>query len=201
LIGTPPNIVIATFRGEALGDPYTMFDFAPVGLVVAAVGIAYVALIGWRLIPVERTSASMPSSIEDLESYLVELRVPAEAEVVGQQLRLLDTQADEAGVQILGLIRDGERLPGMAARATLQAEDRIVVEGGPDGIEAFAGTVALSYADSDRPSKALIGHDCDARGGGAANLADGGPHRGRYAAALPSRRHSFGHFPQRRAPA
>ena len=105
MIGTPPNIVIATFRGEALGDPYTMFDFAPVGLVVAAVGIAYVALIGWRLIPVERTSASMPSSIEDLESYLVELRVPAEAEVIGQKLRQLDSQANEAGVQILGLVR------------------------------------------------------------------------------------------------
>ena len=119
LIGTPPNSVIATFRGEALGEPYTMFDFAPVGLVVALVGIAYVALIGWRLIPVERTTASMPSSIEDLEGYLVELRVPAEAEVVGQRLGLLDTQADEAGVQILGLIRDGERLPGMAARTTL----------------------------------------------------------------------------------
>jgi di/tricarboxylate transporter len=157
LIGTPPNIVIATFRGEALGDPYTMFDFAPVGLVVAVVGIAYVALIGWRLIPVERTSASMPSSIEDLESYLVELRVPADAEIIGQKLRQLDDQADEAGVQILGLVRDGERLPGMAARATLEADDRIVVEGGPDGIEAFAGVVALSYADSDRPSKALSG--------------------------------------------
>jgi len=45
----------------------------------------------------------------------------------------------------------------MAARATLEADDRIVVEGGPDGIEAFAGVVALSYADSDRPSKALSG--------------------------------------------
>ena len=157
LIGTPPNIVIATFRGEALGDPFTMFDFAPVGLVVAVVGIAYVALIGWRLIPVERTSASMPSSIEDLESYLVELRVPADAEVIGQKLRQLDDQADEAGVQILGLVRDGERLPGMAARATLEADDRIVVEGGPDGIEAFAGAMAFSYADSDRPSKALSG--------------------------------------------
>ena len=157
LIGTPPNIVIATFRGEALGDPYSMFDFAPVGLVVAVVGIAYVALIGWRLIPVERTSASMPSSIEDLESYLVELRVPADAEVIGQKLRQLDDQADEAGVQILGLVRDGERLPGMAARVTLEADDRIVVEGGPDGIEAFAGAMALSYADSDRPSKALSG--------------------------------------------
>jgi len=157
LIGTPPNIVIATFRGEALGDPYTMFDFAPVGIVVAVAGIAYVALVGWRLIPVERTNAALPSSIEGLDRYLVELRVPADAEVIGQQLRSLDGDADECGVQVLGLIRAGERLPGMAVYAQLRPDDRIVVEGGPEGIDAFAGALALSYADSDRPSKALSG--------------------------------------------
>ena len=158
LIGTPPNIVIATFRGEALGEPYSMFDFAPVGLVVAAVGIVYVALIGWRLIPLDRSAAKMPSSIEDLESYLVELRVPGAAGCIGQQLRELDGAADDAGVQILGLVRDGERLPGMAARSVLLADDRIVVEGGPEGIDGFAGALALSYADSDRPSKAMSGN-------------------------------------------
>ena len=158
LIGTPPNIVIATFRGEALGEPYSMFDFAPVGLVVAAVGIVYVALIGWRLIPLDRSAAKMPSSIDDLESYLVELRVPGGADCIGQQLRELDSAANDAGVQILGLVRDGERLPGMAARSALLADDRIVVEGGPEGIEGFAGALALSYADSDRPSKALSGN-------------------------------------------
>ena len=158
LIGTPPNIVIATFRGEALGEPYRMFDFAPVGLVVAAVGIVYVALIGWRLIPLDRSAAKMPSSIEDLESYLVELRVPGAAGCIGQQLRELDGAADDAGVQILGLVRDGERLPGMAARSVLLADDRIVVEGGPEGIDGFAGALALSYADSDRPSKAMSGN-------------------------------------------
>ncbi|MEL0007680.1 MAG: SLC13 family permease [Luminiphilus sp.] len=158
LIGTPPNIVIATFRGEALGAPYTMFDFAPVGVAVAAVGIAYVALIGWRLIPVAGNAARNHSPIEDLERYLAELRVPAEAKIVGERLRQLDSAADESGVQILGLIRDGERLPGMASHAVLQSDDRIVVEGGPDGIDAFAGAVALSYSDSDRPSKAMSGN-------------------------------------------
>ena len=52
LIGTPPNIVIATFRESALGEPYNMFDFAPVGIVVAITGTLFVALVGWRLIPV-----------------------------------------------------------------------------------------------------------------------------------------------------
>ena len=54
LIGTPPNIVIAEFRNDALGAPYRMFDFAPVGIACAAVGVAYVALIGWRLLPASR---------------------------------------------------------------------------------------------------------------------------------------------------
>ena len=102
LIGTPPNIVIATFRQEALGEPYTMFDFAPVGLVVAMVGIAYVALIGWRLIPQESSNTQRPSAAEELERYLVELRVPTDAKVVDQRLRELDKDADECGVQILG---------------------------------------------------------------------------------------------------
>ena len=44
LIGTPPNIIIAEFRGDAFGESYRMFDFAPVGLACAAVGVAYVAL-------------------------------------------------------------------------------------------------------------------------------------------------------------
>ena len=158
LIGTPPNIVVATFRGEALGAPYTMFDFAPVGVAVAAVGIAYVALIGWRLIPVAGNATRNNSPVEDLERYLAELRVPAEAKVVGERLRQLDAAADESGVQILGLVRDGERLPGMSAHAVLQSDDRIVVEGGPDGIDAFAGALALGYTDSDRPSKAMSGN-------------------------------------------
>ena len=158
LIGTPPNIVVATFRGEALGAPYTMFDFAPVGVAVAAVGIAYVALISWRLITVAGNATRNNSPVEDLERYLAELRVPAEAKVVGERLRQLDAAADESGVQILGLVRDGERLPGMSAHAVLQSDDRIVVEGGPDGIDAFAGALALGYTDSDRPSKAMSGN-------------------------------------------
>ena len=32
LIGTPPNIVVAEFRNDALGAPFKMFDFAPVGI-------------------------------------------------------------------------------------------------------------------------------------------------------------------------
>jgi len=54
LIGTPPNLLISDFRADASGERFGMFDFAPVGLAVAGAGIAFLALIGWRLIPKDR---------------------------------------------------------------------------------------------------------------------------------------------------
>ena len=58
LIGTPPNIIIATIREKSLGEPFKMFDFAPVGGITAIAGLAFVALIGWRLIPSKADSTN-----------------------------------------------------------------------------------------------------------------------------------------------
>ena len=54
-------------RGDALAEPYAMFDFAPVGLAVAVVGVIYVALIGWRLIPIERGKTDSGTELFELE--------------------------------------------------------------------------------------------------------------------------------------
>ena len=34
---------------ETLGEPFKMFDFAPVGGIAAIAGLAFVSLIGWRI--------------------------------------------------------------------------------------------------------------------------------------------------------
>ena len=90
LIGTPPNIVIAEYRGDALGEPFRMFDFAPVGLACAVVGVAYVALIGWRLLPKERQSADVSKDLFNLEDYVAEVRVREGSPVIGSRVRDLD---------------------------------------------------------------------------------------------------------------
>src|SRR5210317_1108936 len=84
LIGTPPNIVVAEYRGDALGESYGMFDFTPVGLAVAVVGVAYVALIGWRLIPRESKDESASEHLFDLADYIAEVRVPEGSSVIGK---------------------------------------------------------------------------------------------------------------------
>ena len=58
MIGTASNVVIATYRIDALGAPYSMFDFTAVGLVVATAGVIFIAIFGWRLMPKSINSTS-----------------------------------------------------------------------------------------------------------------------------------------------
>jgi di/tricarboxylate transporter len=145
MIGTPPNIVVAEFRGDALGEPYRMFDFAPVGLACAAVGVAYVALIGWRLLPQDRQSSDASKELFDLADYIAEVRVPEGSGVVGKRVRDLDVAAAKVDVEVIGLIRRGRRLPGLARIAEIKAEDILVVEASPDSLEEALGALELEY--------------------------------------------------------
>ncbi len=145
LIGTPPNIVIAEFRGEALGEPYRMFDFAPVGLACAIVGVAYVATIGWRLLPSERQSQDAGKELFDLADYIAEVRVPEGSSAIGKRVRDLDEQAAKSDVEIIGLIREGRRLPGLARIAEIKANDILVLEASPDSLEEALGALKLEY--------------------------------------------------------
>ncbi|MEP2530899.1 SLC13 family permease [Shimia sp.] len=147
LIGTPPNIIIASIREEALGEPFRMFDFAPVGGITAIAGLAFVALIGWRMIP-DREDAG--KRVSDLGQYIAELTVPAESKIIGQRLAELDAQAEESDVALLGLIRNGQRLYGAARNNILQQGDTLVLEATPDALDEFRAALSLSFSDEKR---------------------------------------------------
>ncbi|MEP3438163.1 MAG: SLC13 family permease [Hoeflea sp.] len=140
LIGTPPNIVIAQYRQDVLGAPYSMFDFAPVGITVAAVGIAYVAFIGWRLIPARADAMSLEG---DAGLYVAEARVKEGSKSIGQSVGDLYPIADENDVTILGLARQGKRLHGFSQAREIREDDFLVLEGDPKQIEAFMGAADL----------------------------------------------------------
>jgi di/tricarboxylate transporter len=145
LIGTPPNIVIAEFRGDALGDSYRMFDFAPVGLVCASLGVAYVALIGWRLLPGDRMGAGGAADAFELSDYVVEARVAEKSDIVGKRVRDLDELAQSSDVEIIGLTRRGKRMPGLARMVQIKAGDVLTLEASPDSLEEALGSLKLEY--------------------------------------------------------
>ncbi|HUS53494.1 MAG TPA: SLC13 family permease [Thermohalobaculum sp.] len=149
LIGTPPNIIIASYRQESLGAPFLMFDFAPVGLVCAIAGLAFVATIGWRLIPKQHSDAGSAAKLLELTDYIAELQVPETSPAIGKRINELEDEAEKADVAIIGLIRGGKRLYGAARNTTLQTGDALVVEARPEAIDELRAGLKLEY-DGDK---------------------------------------------------
>jgi di/tricarboxylate transporter len=145
LIGTPPNIIIAAFRAEALGEPYQMFDFAPVGGVCAVVGVLFVMFVGWRLIPADRAKRDTGKELFDVQDYIAEVHVPESSPVTGKRVRELDEDTENAGGAIVGLVRRDVRLPGLARRVAIEPGDILVVEAGPEAIDQLVGKLGLEY--------------------------------------------------------
>ncbi|QIZ82558.1 SLC13 family permease [Thalassovita gelatinovora] len=149
LIGTPPNIVISEYRQDVMGQSFSMFDFTPVGLVVAIAGIVFVSLVGWRLLPSRTSVAEVEQEIRN-GRYVAELKVGELPEEQETKVHQLYASADDADVHIVGLISHGKRRPGLASRETLRSGDFLVVEGEPKAIEAFMGKAALKFAGSEK---------------------------------------------------
>ena len=149
LIGTPPNIVIAQYRERALGESFGMFDFAPVGLSVAIVGILFVSLVGWRLIP-RRERAGNIHNEDDAGLFVAEAQVPEKSTTLGQRVKELYPLAAEHDITVLGLIRGGKRLSGFAAYEKIRKGDHLALEGNPKSIEAFLGAAQLDFAGKEK---------------------------------------------------
>ena len=150
LIGTPPNIVISTFRADALGEPYNMFDFAPVGAAVAVVGVLFVVFIGWRLIPAERYKHNTAYELEDLKGYVTEAKVGESSSTVGKALKELEPLAEEHDIHILGLVRRKKSLPGLMMNQVIKKNDILVLEGDPSAIDQFVGASKLELTGSEK---------------------------------------------------
>lgn len=156
LIGTPPNIIIAAIREDRLGAPFRMFDFAPVGTVAAVAGIAFVAVVGWRLIPV-RDSGVGADGVKTLAPYIAELAVPEDHKLIDTALRDLLAPAEEAGISVLGLTRDGARRLGARKSLKIRAGDILVLEADPEALDEFRATLGLKMVEDGTPAAAALG--------------------------------------------
>ncbi|MEX0922786.1 MAG: SLC13 family permease [Rhodovibrionaceae bacterium] len=127
LIGTPPNIVISSLRRQETGEPFAMFDFGPVGIAVALAGIAFISLIGWRLLPTRAGRSSGGRPIHDIGAYIAEVRMPRQSPYVGRRLVDLETLS-QADVSVVALLRRKDRMLAPSGFLRLQAGDILTVE-------------------------------------------------------------------------
>ncbi len=129
-IGTPPNIIVATYRRDVTGEPFAMFDFAPAGLSVAVVGVAFVALLGWRLIPRERRGRKAPEDLFEIGDYVTEARIAEDSKLVGKSVRQLELLAEDE-IAVVGLVRDEQRYLGNVRLVRLRPGDVVTLQADP----------------------------------------------------------------------
>jgi di/tricarboxylate transporter len=145
LIGTPPNIIVAAYRAEALGQPFAMFDYTPVGLAVAVVGVTFLVLVGWRLVPAERRSAGAGQPLFEVERYMAEARVPLESPIIGESLGAV--REGNRDVVIVGVAHGPKRLATAPSRL-VAANDILLVRGDPDPLQHLVDRYRLELLDS-----------------------------------------------------
>ncbi len=134
LIGTPPNIVISSIRQQASGTPFGMFDYTPVGLVVAGVGLVYLTTIGWRLLPRHRQGELEARDRFRIKAYITEVRVPETSPLVGETIRKLERLCDNEAT-VMAIYRGRRRLLAPAGVERLSGNDILILEGDPTALD------------------------------------------------------------------
>ena len=148
MIGTPPNIIIATFRAESVGEPFGMFDFTPVGLGVAVAGVLFISLLGWRLVPV-RKSPSSRERLFEIENYLTEVQVPEGARMAGKTLQEV-RESSKAEFQVLGLLSGETRIASPSIFHPLMPGDILLVESEADELKTFLDDTGFQLGEEKK---------------------------------------------------
>lgn len=150
LIGTPPNLIVSGFRAEVSDSGFAMFDFSPVGVVVAFFGVLFVALIGWRLVPVRTRS---DASTFETGKYLTEIRITEQSKFVDTPLSDLEKKLEEMEAQIVGIVRNNYRAPSPPGYYRLAHQDVLVIEAEPESLGAILTSLGLSLEESEANQK------------------------------------------------
>ncbi len=125
LIGTSPNILVSRVRQELTGEPFAMFDFAPVGIGIAVAGLLFL-VVGWRLLPANRTAPSSAENAFETDPYLTEVRIGEKSTLLGKTVGDLEALG-EGDVEIVAIVREKRHRYTPAWHWQLFAGDILIV--------------------------------------------------------------------------
>lgn len=150
LIGTPPNLVVSGLRAEAGLGSFGMFDFTPVGLAIAGLGVCFIGLAGWRLVPA-RSRAGAEGF--DTGTYLTEARVPEGSKAAGMKLREVEAALEGADAQIVGLVRNDVRVAAPNAGRYVHAGDVLIIEAEAETLASALSSLGLVLAEAQHKAE------------------------------------------------
>jgi di/tricarboxylate transporter len=164
LIGTPPNLLVSQALGAAGYEPFSLFDYTPMGLIIMGSSIAYMVLIGRHLLPARQTDQDEDLVQEyHLRDYMTELKVLPESPLVG--LSLVESRlGEDHGLNVVGIVREERLRVGIMRREKIESGDLLLVTGSVDKILSPEGSLGveinpdfkLEDADFSSPDSTIV---------------------------------------------
>ncbi|SMO98442.1 SLC13 family permease [Paracoccus laeviglucosivorans] len=151
LVGTSPNIIVSRVREEITGEPFRMFDYAPVGLGLSLMGMVFLRF-AYRLIPAERRAAPTLDEAVGISDYNTEATVPEKSKVEGRTISDLLGIVD-GGLVVTGLVRDDKRRNATLPETVLMAGDTLLLRGEPDALDRAVSAAGLQLTRQNEDAK------------------------------------------------
>ena len=125
LIGTSTNIIVDGVAQTKGLEPFGLFEISSAGIIYGVVGILYMGLIGWRLLPDRQT---LSDTLIDLSQrkFLTEVVVPQGSPFIGKTLSAAGITG-KRGYRVIDVIRDKTSIDPQHGEPTLQGGDRLVL--------------------------------------------------------------------------
>ncbi|PCH64118.1 MAG: SLC13 family permease [SAR86 cluster bacterium] len=154
MIGTPPNILISNYRLQETGEAFAMFDFSAVGGGVALAGIVFMLVVGWKLVKVRKKSATL--ELFDVETYLFELKLTEESDLLDKPLGELRIMLRQQSIDLLSLLHKRRKIPSIQRHHNLAVNDLMMLQGSHEEIDKFATAHDLQLLSAESTRKEIL---------------------------------------------
>lgn len=126
LVGTSTNLVVDGVAAKQGLDHFGIFEMTPIGLIVSAVGLTYIALFAQRLLPVRDSMSALLSDRKGMK-FFTEVAIPEGSSLVGRKVQEVEL-FKRGGARVIDVLRgDASLRRGDMAAVVLEAGDRVVL--------------------------------------------------------------------------
>lgn len=156
LIGTPPNILISAYREEVMGRAFQVFDFSPVGIVVATVGVVFLAFLGWRLLPKEKREQRGQREFNAIEKYMLEVKITKTSSLYHQSFSFFEKVIADKDIKLLTMSRKKNLIRRFEVIEKFNSNDVLILEGDPQELLNLTTMMKLELIENKKGIKSFL---------------------------------------------